>query len=225
MTLNTPDTRQSLLLRLPDRHDAMAWAEFVTIYEPLIYRLARSKGLQHADAQEVVQEVLVAISRAIDRWDPHGDGRFRDWLFRISRNLVINYLTRRKHRSLASGDSGAAELLATAPAPDQATSQWFELEERRQVFHYCARLLSQSVDGKQWQAFWQTAVQQRSVAEVAKELNMTAGAIYIARSRMMNRLRQEVNRVLNTHEEWSSLNVPKVDNTSIGPHSSLGDAR
>jgi RNA polymerase sigma factor (sigma-70 family) len=207
VTLNTPDTRHSLLRRLPDRQDALAWDEFVTIYEPLVYRLARCKGLQHVDAQEVVQEVFVAISRAIDNWDPQGDGRFRDWLFRISRNLVINYLTRRKHRSLASGESGVAEMLAAVPARSEESAQWFALEERRQVFHYCARLLSQSVGGKQWQAFWLTAVQHRTVAEVAQELGMTAGAIYIARSRMMNRLRQEVNRLLSVHEEWSSLDL------------------
>ena len=76
MTL--PDTRASLILRLPDARDVEAWDEFVAIYEPLVYRLARKQGLQHADAQELVQEVLLAVSRSVDRWVPdqeRGGGR------------------------------------------------------------------------------------------------------------------------------------------------------
>ena len=65
---SVPETRASLILRLPDAADARAWDEFVAIYVPLLYRLARQKGLQHADAEELSQEVLVAVSRAVHRW-------------------------------------------------------------------------------------------------------------------------------------------------------------
>ncbi len=211
MASHIPDTRHSLIMRLPDRQDVRAWDEFVSIYEPLIYRLARGKGLQHADAQEVVQEVLLAISQAVERWEPDAQrGRFRDWLFRISRNLVINYLTRRKYRGIGTGDNRIAELLADQQVPDEESSQWFTLEERQQVFQHCAGLLQASSDGKQWQAFWLTAVQQLSVADAAQRLQVSVGAVYIARSRMMNRLRLEVNRVLAAQEEWSSLHVVAV---------------
>jgi len=186
-----PDTRESLILRLPDTEDVAAWDEFAAIYEPLIYRLARAKGLQHADAQEVVQEVLLAVSRAVERWKPGEEfGRFRDWLFQISRNLVINQLTRRKHRSIGSGDSKVAALLngQCAPGPDE--SQWFDLELRREIFHYAASRVKSQVTDSTWQAFWLSSVEQQPIRAVAARLHMTAGSVYIARSRVMAKLRQ-----------------------------------
>ena len=67
-------TRLSLIARLSDREDVEAWDEFTAIYVPLLYRMARQKGLQHADAEELAQEVLVAVSRAVDRWQPDPRG-------------------------------------------------------------------------------------------------------------------------------------------------------
>jgi len=186
-----PDTRESLILRLPDKEDVTAWDEFTAIYEPLVYRLARAKGLQHADAQEVVQEVLLAVSRAVERWKPGEElGRFRDWLFRISRNLVINQLTRRKHRSIGSGDSRVAALLNGQCAPDLDESLWFDLEMRREIFHYGAGLVKSQVTASTWQAFWLSSVEQLPISTVATRLKMTPGSVYIARSRVMAKLRQ-----------------------------------
>lgn len=88
-----PTTRASLILRLRHPDDAAAWEEFVAIYQPLIFRLAKSRGLQDADAFDVAQEVLARVAGAINRWDPDPDrGSFRGWIGRITRNLAIDFL-------------------------------------------------------------------------------------------------------------------------------------
>src|SRR5437868_11194132 len=101
-----PTTRRSLVLRLRDARDQAAWAEFVEIYEPLVYRLARNKGLQDADAQDLCQEVLHAVAGAIKRWDPDpAKGKFRAWLFRIARNLLVNFLASQRRQTRGSGNT------------------------------------------------------------------------------------------------------------------------
>ncbi len=187
------DTRNSLILRLSDQRDVVAWDHFVAIYEPLIYRLARSKGLQEADARDVVQEVLIVVSRAVERWEPDPErGRFRDWLFTIARNLVIKFLTRKKYRPIGSGDSAINELLKSQVDPGANESATFDLEYRREVFLWAAEQVRDQVKESTFSAFWMTSVDGRAIAEVASTLSLSTGAVHIARSRVRGRLRELV---------------------------------
>ncbi len=197
-----PETRPSLILRLRDSRDAEAWQEFVAIYEPLIYRLARGKGLQDADAHELVQDVMVAVSRAVENWDPDpARGRFRHWLFRIARNLIVNFMTRKKFRPIGSGDSRIAEMLEQQCDLACEESVVFDLEFRREVFRWAAAQVRGQVRENTWKAFWRSTVDDRPVEAVADEMNVSVGSVYIARSRVMARLREAVKRFESESEE------------------------
>jgi RNA polymerase sigma factor (sigma-70 family) len=199
-----PTTRRSLVLRLRDPHDEAAWAEFVDIYEPLVYRLARNKGLQDADAQDLCQEVFRAVAGAIERWDPDpAKGRFRAWLFRIARNLLVNFLAGQRRQVRGSGSTSVQEMLEAQPTGDAQAEAEFRTEFQRRAFRWAAEQVKNEFTDSTWQAFWRTGVENRPIATVAKELGLSTGAVYIARSRVLARLRDRVERLT----EDSGLNL------------------
>ena len=193
---DSPATRQSLLVRLRNPRDGQAWSEFVAIYTPLIDRLARANGLQSADAADLSQEVFRAVALAIDRYDPDpARGSFRGWLFRIARNLMINWLAARRIRPQATGDSDVQDLLERVPAPDGAETAFFDLEYRRRVFVWAAEQVQGEFRESTWQAFWLTAVEGQSPRAAAEASGISVGAVYIARSRVMARLKSVIEPV------------------------------
>lgn len=194
MTLSPPETRASLILRLSDAADIAAWDEVVAVYGPLLYRIARRKALQPHDADDLVQEVLTAVAGSVEQWLQRPDrGRFRAWLMCIARNAAINFLTRPKYRPLSAGGSAAGNTLATLAAPD--ISEEFDFEYRREAFRWASRQVRETVAANTWEAFWLTTMEDRPIAEVAKELKMTPGSIYIARCRIMTKLRELVRQL------------------------------
>ena len=193
---DTPATRPSLLVRLRNLQDQQSWEEFYTIYQPLVFRMARSQGFQDADASELTQEVFLAVASAIERWDPDPQrGSFRGWLFRIARNLMINWLAYRRRHPTGAGNSDIRKLLAEQPDPrelDGEDSAVFDREYKRQAFAWAADQIRHEFREPTWQAFWLTSVENRPVPEAAEKLKISAGAVYIARSRIMARLRQKI---------------------------------
>ena len=187
MTSN-PDTRESLILRLPSSQDALAWRDFIAIYEPLIIRFAGRRGLQEADAREIAQNVLIAVAKSVDRWQPDRErGRFRAWLFRIARNQLINWISKQATQASSAGalDGSALEQF---PSQDYRAAE-IELEYRREMFRVAAAQARDSFSGSTWDAFWRTAVLAESVDSVAASLELSPGAVYIARSRVTSKIR------------------------------------
>ena len=193
--LQGPETRESLIGKLRDTASEEAWAEFADLYRPLVIRVARVKGLQHADAEDLAQVVLVTVSRAIGSFDSQADGSFRGWLFTITRNLCVNQLTRGlfsgKRGPIGSGDSDVQQMLLQQPT-DEATVTLFQLEHRRLRFRQAAEQLRPQFHEPTWQSFWLTAVEGRSIDEVAEELGKTTGAVRVARCRVLAKLKQSL---------------------------------
>jgi RNA polymerase sigma-70 factor (ECF subfamily) len=186
---NFPPTRTSLLLRLRDPHDGIAWREFVDLYAPLVYGYARKQGLQDADAADLSQDVLRAVAVGVGRleYDP-ARGAFRNWLFTIVRRRLAKWRASQVGRALGSGSSAAQLLLETHPAPDGAEEEW-QAEWERRLFAWACERVRDEVNDTSWQAFWRTAVDGRAGKEVAAELGLTIAAVYHARSRVLARLK------------------------------------
>src|SRR4051812_31085583 len=190
---DTPSPRPSLLARLRDSSDAEAWAEFVEIYTPIIGRLAARRGLQEADAADLTQEVFHAVASAIDRWDPDpARGSFRGWLSAIARNLIVNLMAAQFRHPRGTGDTDFQGFLESRPAPEGEESRVFEVEYRRRIFSWAADRVRGEFRPSTWQAFWSTGVEGRDPKAVAESLGLTVGAVYIAKSRVMARVRREI---------------------------------
>lgn len=186
-----PETRESLILRLPSRTDVQAWREFIEIYEPLLFRFARRRGLQEADAREIAQNVFLAVARSVENWKPDPErGRFRAWLFRIARNQLINYVAKHS-RHQGSGSSSHFQLLQQQPAP-QAEIDDITRDYRKEMFRLAASQVREAFQPATWEAFWRTAVLGEPTLRVAGELGVSPAAIYIARSRVIARIRQTI---------------------------------
>ncbi|MEQ1825874.1 MAG: sigma-70 family RNA polymerase sigma factor [Pirellula sp.] len=192
-----PNTRNSLIARLSDITDHDAWREFAALYDPFIYRQARRYGLQHADARESVQEILIAVSKAVRKFEVSPDrGRFRTWLYAVGRNVCLRYLSRLRSRELSGENTEVTALLAAVPSPDSLESQEISLELQRHIFISMSQQIRSEFHSNTWMAFWQTAVENHSVQVVANGLKMSVGSVYVARSRVMARLKQRIQEVV-----------------------------
>lgn len=189
-----PETSESLILRIRDPLDALAWSQFMAIYEPVVYRLARRRGLQHADAEDLCQRVFMSVAKAVEDWEPKDDGPpFRNWLGRLTRNAILNAITRGKP-DRATGGSSAADVLLEIPNGEDLTTAILN-ESRMEAFRWAANQVQAEFNASTWTMFHETTMGGRMVADVAAELGSSSGAIYVARCRVMRRIKDKVNEV------------------------------
>lgn len=192
----SPPTRPSLLLRIRDAGDSQAWGEFVTLYAPLIHGYGVRRGLQDADAADLAQDVLQNVARAIPSfaYDPAA-GTFRGWLFQITRNQVFRKLRKNARVPTATGDTGFSESLAQHADLSSDEEERWNREHEEQVFHWAAEKTEPEFKPDTWKAFWRVAVDGMSPAEVAESLEMSVGAVYVAKSRVTARLRDVIDSI------------------------------
>jgi RNA polymerase sigma-70 factor (ECF subfamily) len=188
-----PDTKSLLLANIQSLENREAWVEFVQIYRPVIYRMARRRGMQDADAQDLSQDVLVRVSKAIPRWEPQAGIRFRHWLRKVASNAIVSAVTKSKPHGMVDG-SAADQILGDTPEVSATIS---ELDDEcfRERYLRAATIVKIDVSPDTWAAFEQTVVQGRTCEEVAESLGKSLGTIYAARSRILKRLQTEVQRL------------------------------
>ena len=189
-------TSSSLLVRLKASEQS-AWERVVELYGPLVYRWCRSAALQAADAADVGQEVFVAVARTIGQFHHNKPAdSFRAWLRTITRNKIHDFFKKKTGEILAAGGSSAQQALAQIPASGDtgtwdSVSKVDEQDENRLLCRQAIELIRNEFEDRTWQAFWRFAVEEQDVQLVAAELGITLNAVYLAKSRILRRLRVE----------------------------------
>ena len=190
----TEYTRSSLLVRIKHVADDGAWQEFVELYAPLIYRFARGQGLQDADASDLTQDVLMNLTKAMQNFDyDRGRGSFRSWLFKVTHNALR--MMQRCHQNVptGTGDTQQHELLAQQSNVESAADDW-DRQHQQRLFQWAANHVRAQCEATTWTAFWEVAMKGRAAADVAGELQMSVGAVYMAKSRVLARLKQRTDQ-------------------------------
>ncbi len=203
-----PETRNSLIERVKDVGDDASWLEFLGIYQPVVYRMAKRRGLQDADAQDVMQQVFTSIARSINGWTADEDRPpFRAWLTTIARNAITKALVRRP-KDIATGSTSVVELLHSQADP-AGTAEEMRTEARHEAVRWAAEQIRSEFTERTWEIFWQTSIEGVSIADVARSSGRSAGAIYVTRYRVISRLKEKVAEV---SDHWDLFEVTTDDN-------------
>jgi RNA polymerase sigma factor (sigma-70 family) len=192
------DTRVSLIERVRNQDDSVAWGEFFDIYRPLLVAYVRKRGVSEHDAADVVQEVFSRLVPALGHFEFDAQrGRFRTWLWRVTHNALADWGRRRAVRARAEQEWAEQERTEQGsvdqhqPADDgQSDSAWDELYRRRilEVVTERVRATTQPVT---WACFEGRILAGRPAAEIAAETGISVNAVYVNASRVLSRVREE----------------------------------
>lgn len=174
-------TRSSLLGRVRDPADVHGWREFDGLYRPLLVDYARARGLPTVEAEEVAQECMVAIAQVMHRFQKQRS--FRGWLRGMVRRKVADHIGRRRKTQRAD-----TELLADLPDEREPDEVWQESWNRAHV-HWCLDHLRGEFAPHTLRAFVMYVLQEMPVEEIGRSLHMTPNQIYVAKSRVLSKLR------------------------------------
>ena len=196
-------TSMTLLDRLAVANSAEAWDQFVQLYAPLMLHWNRQAGLQEADARDVAQDAMAFIVTNIQKFTRAREGGFRRWLKRICFNMLRN------HRRKNLKGMNAADI---SPEDLQTDGENFLFAENyyQDVFESALRMLHKEFTAMSWDAFLATALMNQPVEQVAKELELTPNAVYIARHRITTRLSETVREFVEG-DDLPALTVDMVE--------------
>jgi RNA polymerase sigma-70 factor (ECF subfamily) len=181
------ETRSTLLERVRDPRDSRSWQEFVQIYEPLLTRFVLARGVSRSDTEDLVQEVFATLFRALQNFQlDHSRGKFRTWLWQVSRNVMVDW-ARRQKRDQRAVDAWAEQL---GLDQNESLDEWSLLHKQR-IIEILLPRLQENTQPKTWSCFEEHLQKGRPAADVAEELGLTSNAVYVNASRVLNRLRDQ----------------------------------
>jgi len=190
-------TSRTLLERVK-ADEAAAWERLVALYAPLVFHWCRRWDLREPDIADILQEVFQAVFAHVGgfRKEREGDS-FRGWLRRITQNKLRDHLRRVGREPPGVGGSEAQNRLNQLPVPQtsEVDSDADQLAERG-LLRRTLELIRRDFEERTWQAFWETVVEGRSPRDVAEGLAMSAGAVRVAKCRVLHRLRAELGDLL-----------------------------
>ncbi|HEV3003260.1 MAG TPA: sigma-70 family RNA polymerase sigma factor [Pirellulales bacterium] len=186
-------TSLTLLARLrADEPDA--WRTMVGLYTPLVAYWLRRQGAREADVEDLVQEVFTVAAQNMARFRrEHEHDTFRGWLRGIARNLVRKHFQRQSKQPQAQGGTDAFHRLqAVSAAANPSIDEEDPVGELSALYRRALELVRSEFEESSWRAFWQTAIENRTPAELSPSLGMSPAAIRKAKSRVLLRLRQQL---------------------------------
>jgi RNA polymerase sigma-70 factor, ECF subfamily len=183
-------TRQSLLMRAVDG-DQSAWGDILTLYRPLIVGCLHRQAVAESEVADLVQEIFLAVYRGLPSFQHGGrQGSFRAWLRAIARNHSCEYWRSPARRSRSTGNDKAEEALRQLEDPASSLWRFWDDEHDRHVVRCLLEMMEIEFEPATMKAFRRMALEGASGAEAAGELGLSVGAVYTARSRVLNRLRE-----------------------------------
>jgi RNA polymerase sigma-70 factor (ECF subfamily) len=173
-------------------NDGDAWGRLVELYGPLVFSWGRRAGLSDDDAADVLQEVFAAVARSIGEFDPDVRGRFRGWLWTITRNKVRDFYRQCADEPAQCGGDTALEQLAQLPEKWSDDSSDATRLEVRLLYHRAMELIQTDFEPQTWKAFWMSVVEEQATGDIAAQLGLSANGVRQAKSRVLRRLRAEL---------------------------------
>ncbi len=187
------NTSQSLLERLRDPANGQAWQRLLTVYEPWLRGWLSRTPLQAADCDDVLQAVFMVVNAKRQEFVHNGrPGAFRSWLRSILTCQVRLLLRDQGRRLDARSPQVLTDWLAQMADPNSDLSRLWDQEHDQQLVRRMLASIQPEFNATTWQVFQMLVFEELSVNEVAQRLGITANAIYVAKARVMSRLRDEV---------------------------------
>jgi RNA polymerase sigma-70 factor (ECF subfamily) len=178
-------TSLTLLQRLRNQSDEEAWLLFVNLYTPLLRRWASQIGLPAVDSDDLVQEILLIALAKLPSFTYSHDGSFKAWLRKTAENKSIEFFRRRKVVGRGTGDAGLSGVSVPADA-----SRFWDHEFNQHLAARALELMQREFHETTWKACWELTFNNRPAAEVGPELGISPNACYVAKGRVLRRMRE-----------------------------------